>query len=548
VLTEIHISNFAIIEEQSISFGPGLNVISGETGAGKSIILQALELILGGRAKTQVVRAGAETCEVQALFDLSSFPQKMKAELPDIIAGDEVLLARAITNKGRSKVYINGRLGTLSLLEEVSHKLVNICGQSQHIRLLEPKYHLELIDGFAENQDLREIYSNNYSSWKTAKKQLTEVEQRMERNVLRKAELEQIVQELGELQLVPGIRDQLEADVKRSANAETLLKVGQAVLTGIVEEQGLEEKLGILSSSIQELIKLDDAVEEIAAVFESARTEFDEFSRNLAEYLSSIDLDREKLEALREQLAEIARLERKYRTNDTGLIELLREAQEELQLLDQGESIAVLKSNEQELFNLMKGAARRLTRSRVKAGRLFAQEVKAELAELNMSDAELKVNLDEDVFSETGQDRIEFFITTNKGEALRPLRQVASGGELSRIMLVLKKLLRDQTGVNVLVFDEVDSGVSGGVARAVGSKLKSLAEHSQVLCITHLPQVASLSDRHFLVEKQIGDRAVTVVRELEDQEKVDEIARMLAGYEITAASRESARELMSSKV
>ncbi|MDC0357916.1 DNA repair protein RecN [Oligoflexia bacterium] len=548
MLCELNISNFVIIENQTISFGDGLNVISGETGSGKSIVLQALELILGGRSKPRYIRKGADSWEIQALFRLDNIPRHIFDELPDIVRHDELVVSRSMNSAGRGKVYINGRLGTVSLLEEITRKIINICSQGQHVRLLDPKYHLELVDGFAGCREVLERYQDLYRDWKEADSYLQQLREKAEQNLLRRAELEFLVEELGAINLYPGVRQGLEAEVQKNSNAEALIRSANNISEQCNEESGLFANLGSIGSELGELEKVDgEGISEILELFHSAQAQLQELDGSLNDYVSKIDINEAKLEELRERLAELARLERKYKTDDEGLQKLLELAQAELVLFDNVENIdALAKEVEQKLAKAAQ-CAKELTRLRKAAARRLASSVQAELGELNMIDAQLSNTFEKCELGPKGQDRVEICIATNKGEPARPLRQIASGGELSRIMLVLKKVLREQSGVNVLIFDEVDSGVSGPVARAVGHKLKALAEQSQVVCITHLAQVASLAKHHFLVDKKVGARTKSVISELTEQEKVDEIARMLAGYKITSASRESARELLSSK-
>jgi DNA repair protein RecN (Recombination protein N) len=295
-----------------------------------------------------------------------------------------------------------------------------------------------------------------------------------------------------------------------------------------------------------EMHRLDPSIAKIQGEFETAKRSLLDSEIAVARYVDSLDVDASTLEALREELSELARLERKYRLDDAGLCDLKVRVARELNQLAGGEGYRDLERAVEKLYDEALAIGKELRKVRQKGAIELTKAVSADLKELNMQDASLQVRFGESEPTALGIDKTEFLISTNKGEPHGPLIQIASGGELSRVMLVLKKILRERSGVNVLIFDEVDAGVSGGVARSVGRMLKEISKCSQVVCITHLPQVASLSDRHFLVNKEVGDRAVTVVRELTSEEKVDEIARMLAGYKITDASRASALELITS--
>lgn len=549
MLSELTISNFAIIERQSLTFHPHFNVISGETGAGKSIILNALEFILGGKGSTALIRSGADQMEVQALFDLSEIPEAIRTDLPEIVGeGDELVVSRTQPREGRGKVLINGRLGTVSLLEEIVRKLVNICSQHHQTKLLDSKYHLELLDGYADNARLGDKVKEAYERWHTAKCELLSLQASEASGAQRREELQYTLEELEALpNLKAGRRAELEGEIKRIGNFERLNQAGQRALDLLTGEEGLGVKLREVSAVLAELRRYDAATATVINDFEVARDALTRSEIAIGRYVHTIDADTSSLEDLREELSEIARLERKYRTDDAGLCERRDKAREELARLGGGPGAQALERDVAAKLHDFKAQALELRKTRQKAAKTLTSSVTDALAELNMADARLEVRFGECDPTPRGLDRVDFLMSSNKGESHGALSQIASGGELSRVMLVLKKILREQSGVNVLIFDEVDTGISGGVARSVGRMLKDIASQSQVICITHLPQVASLSDKHFLVQKEIGDRAVTVVRALTDGEKVDEIARMLAGFTITEASRASARELIESR-
>jgi DNA repair protein RecN (Recombination protein N) len=548
MLTELTISNFAIIERQSISFHNGFNVISGETGAGKSIILNALEFILGAKGSPSMIRTGAESLEVQALFDLSVLPQDVRSELPEIVGeGDELVVLRLLPREGRGKVLINGRLGTVALLEEIVRKLVNICSQHHQTKLLDSRYHISLLDGFCDKPELLNRMREAHRAWSEKRAELLRVKEAFDQGAARRADLEHTHAELvGLPNLKAGRRKELEAEIKRIGNFERILELGQKLSDALSGEEGLSVRLKEVSGTMAEMHRLDPSIAKIQGEFEIAKRSLMDSEIAVARYVDSLDVDASTLESLREELSEMARLERKYRLDDAGLCELKERVSQELDALSGGAGYLELEREVARLLDVATQVGTELRKVRQKGAGELCKAVTAELRELNMQDASLQVRFSDSEPSPLGIDKLEFLISTNKGEPYGPLVQIASGGELSRVMLVLKKILRERSGVNVLIFDEVDAGVSGGVARSVGRMLKEISKCSQVVCITHLPQVASLSDRHFLVNKEVGERAVTVVRELTSEEKVDEIARMLAGYKITDASRSSAIELITS--
>jgi DNA repair protein RecN (Recombination protein N) len=548
MLSELTITNFAIIEKQSLSFHPRFNVISGETGAGKSILLHALEFILGGKGSASLVRSGADLMEVQALFDLAEISTDIRAELPEIVGdGDELVVSRTQPREGRGKVLINGRLGTVALLEEIVRKLVNICSQHHQTKLLDGRYHVELLDGFASLESQSVAMSAAYAEWQKAKRHVASLEEHAAKREERSRELDAIVEDLEELvELREGRRTELETEIRRIANAEKLISVSQRAIELCSGDSGLSGLIRELHHAVGEIARLDASAEGIVRDFEQSIDGLAECEIALGRYVNGLDVDAAALELMREELSELARLERKYRTDDKGLAELLRSARQERSQYDHEQGLRNARQTVESLAKEVQRLGEVVRLQRQKAAKKLTAAVNKELSELAMPDATLSVRFTPTEPTARGLDAIDFLISTNKGEPHAALSKMASGGELSRVMLVLKKILREQSGVNVLIFDEVDTGISGGVARSVGRMLKSISEQSQVLCITHLPQVASLSDKHFLVQKEVGERALTVVRSLTDTEKVDEIARMLAGFTITDASRASARELIES--
>lgn len=548
MIREIHIKNLAVIEEANISFGNGLNVITGETGSGKSILMHALEIILGGRPKGELVRSGATELEVSAVLDLSLLHESLRSRLPEVVKDErEVLIKRVIGPK--NKVYINGSIATVGLLAEITRGLVTLCSQSEHIELLDSRYHLYVLDSFARHDELLMKYRSIYDQYRSVDQRLKSFLQDSESEERKREEAKSLLEELSAVDVRDGLKDLLEAEVKRLTNSERLLEAAsefENVLGELTEYSLRISNLGV------EIGKLDNPGLGFLDDFNQALVGIESALRGVKRYRSDIDVDQEELESKRSRLSEIVRLERKYKTNDAGLVRLQSEAQELLGAFDDSGDIQGLTKERDKLFDQLLSLASKLSKSRQSAAKQIERELAFELRELNMKEVTFSVQVERIEPGPSGTDRIEILVSTNPGEVMKPLKGIASGGELSRIMLVLKKLLRDRGGVSVLVFDEVDTGVSGGVARAIGQKLRALAQDSQVLCITHLPQVASLADHHFLVRKDIKkvgkeDRAITGVYELSDQDRVEEIARMLSGFRVTDLARESAKELLSSK-
>ncbi len=543
MLSELQITNFAIIENQSIRFEAGLNVLTGETGSGKSIILAALELILGGRSSTQHIRTGHDALEVHALFDLTKLPAEKLSELPDIAQTEELAVSRILSRTGRGKVYINGALSTVAVLQEIGNRFINICSQSQHIKLLLPEFHLELLDGYLQEQVLKEQYRTAYTVWHDRQKELVELQKKFADREARQIWLEETIEELAAGAVQAGLRADLETRYKKYTLTTKLQDALQRAQEAFEDDDGLLSAVSRAQTAVSDLIKFEPGYSAAMQALMQAKEYILDADKILKR---SLDMaSDEDIELISEQLTTLARLERKHKTDDAGLAQILTNARQELARLGDSNSLAQITAEVAALLHTAEQLAERLSAKRLQASKKLAEQVSKELSELNMSGAKLSVSMTRKEMTQHGIDDVEFLLMSNPGEPPKPLRTIASGGELSRIMLVLKKILRDRSGVNVLVFDEVDTGISGGVARAVGQKLKSLSKDSQVICITHLPQVASYADHHLLVEKSGTKKVSTSVRELAQKgDRIEEIARMLSGFEVTESSKKSAEELI----
>jgi DNA repair protein RecN (Recombination protein N) len=548
MLLQLRIKNFAIIKEQEIEFGSGLNVISGETGSGKSLIMHALDFVLGGKLGTGFVRSGAKSLEVEAVFTLEGLPDEVRSELPDILDDEDFVVSRTAADSGKGKVYINGRLATAGVLRQVARTLVTICSQAEHIQLLDPKAHRTLLDNYAGTSKELESYQTVYNGWREVDQQLNEALDRFAKAESRRIDLEEELAVFRSIAIETGLRETLEEEIERLKSGELLRAEANEYLSLLLDERGLLSLLESLRGHARALAGIDPHLAFLEENQESAEAALTDCEQQLQSYMENFEVDDEALETTRERLAEVARLERKYRVTGDGLFEIYNAFEAELQNLPTPERIAVLERQKQELDKTLHKTASVLRLKREKAARDLEKKITVELAELNMAGAAVAAQFADVSPGKYGTEAVELMLRSNPGEPAKPLRKIASGGELSRLTLVLKKLLRDTARINVLVFDEVDTGISGSVARAVGAKLKSLAENSQVLCVSHLPQVASLADRNLLVEKSGTSRVESRVRLLEGEERVEEIARMISGFEVTEAAKESARELLTVNV
>ena len=556
MLTLLRIQNLAIVEQSEVEFGPGLNVLTGETGAGKSIILKAIDLLLGRRASSDILRSGTDRCTVEGLFriprELGRILREEHDELEEVLPEDEdeLLLRRIIDASGRSKVYVNGQLMALGGLASLSARLMDVTGQHQQHILFDPLHHRELLDAFGVSDELKARVAVDFAAYADAKRSLDRFLSDTETRAVRMEKLAAERDELSEAALQPGERAALDAELIKLASVETLGSTVQRCLELLEEsDDSLDEKLRALSLQLESAAAIDPALDEVVALVDAAAVQLSEAQLTLGHYGAKLEADPLRLEQLRDRLALVARLERKYARPGDEIIAYLETISAELAeyeggALDEGvlrkrlsEARATLDTSEQALTAARKAAAVRLSK-----------EVEREFPPLNMQRATFEVAVNPAPSSTAGADGVEFLLAANPGEPARALGKVASGGELSRVLLILKTVLNEQRAPGTQVFDEVDSGIGGAVAQIVGEKLLAVSRRSQVILITHAPQIASLADQHFLVEKRaIGDRTTSSIRVLNEHERVAQIAGMLAGKSISANFEQSAKELLATR-
>ncbi len=554
MLVDLFIRNFAIIEELQVSFGSGLNLISGETGAGKSIIIGAIGLLLGDRASAEMIRSSEETASVEAYFDIAEM-EALKEKLLelDLADGDELYVKRTISRSGKNKVIINGKMGNLGTLSSLCELLINISGQREHQLLLNKENHIDILDDFGSLRGLRQEYGGlfgRYLSLQTgleelkAKQARGEAEEELHRFQLKEITAADIKEKEDELLL---------EEKKIITHAQRLLALAEAGHEKLYGQQGsLLEGLRVVENNIREIRKIDEGLKIAVQDVESIYYQLEDVALSLRDYGKTLSFDPRRLEALEERLELLRQLKRKY----GGTLEEVfnKKAALEKSFCDrsclsdetEGQEKAVAEVRAQLSANAHLLSQKR----RVVAAELQAA-VEKEIHTLKMEQAAFRVSFQnmpeggENAFHLTGLDEVEFFLSTNRGEEMKPLARIASGGELSRIVLAIKKVLAGRGSAGTLVFDEVDSGIGGAVAEIVGDKLRDVAGHYQVICITHLPQIACFAHRHFLVSKHpSGDRTQTNIHCLSEEERLDEITRMLAGVELTEKAREHAREML----
>ncbi len=571
MLVELHIRNFAIIEELTLRFGEGLNVLTGETGAGKSIIIDAVSLLLGGRASTDVIRAGAELAEVEGHFHLGTraavINPLLEAEGLEG-EGDLLILAREIRRNGRHICRVNGRAVALSVLNEIGQRLIDIHGQGEHLSLLRVREHLELLDRYAGLEAERAEMARLVHTLRQVRAELADL-RRDERELARRIDLLTYqVQEIAAARLEPGEDEALEAERRRLANAEQLMhlatQVTQALENGSEEQMSAVDLLGQAMQMLARLARIDPDVEPMRQQIEDLSYQLSDVARELRRYRDRVEFNPARLAEVEERLELIHNLKRKYGDSIEEILAFGERAQAELDGITHAEErIAELEAEERQLLQAIGELGQRLSAARREAGARLAQAVERELDDLRMEHARFSVDLqwqddpegayvgDRRVaFDATGLDRVEFLISANPGEPLRPLARVASGGETARLMLALKAVLSRADETPTLIFDEIDVGIGGRVGAVVGHKLWGLTAPDaqgrrahQVLCVTHLPQLAAYGDVHYHVSKAVkGERTLTYVRRLEGDERVNELAAMLGAS--TAAGRASAAAML----
>ncbi|HET7587452.1 MAG TPA: DNA repair protein RecN [Gammaproteobacteria bacterium] len=555
MLTYIHIRDFAIIETLELDLGSGLSVLTGETGAGKSILVDALGFVLGDRAESGLIRHGAQQAEVTAEFDLADAPAAAawlaEQDLLDPEADGNCLLRRVLTAEGRSRGYVNGRPAPMQTLKAVGEQLVDIHGQHEHQSLLRPDVQMTLLDGFGRCETERDRVASLFRDWKTAADRLAALSIANDNRVERLDLLRYQVRELEALGLAPGEVVELDAEHARLANAGRLIEGCQAALDMLYEneEVSAQQLLASVEHVLRELAELDAELGPIADTAATAAVNAAEAADGLRHHLAALDIDPERLQWVESRIGSIHDLARKHRVAPEELPATLERLQAELEDLDQSEArLDALTRQVGQLEKDYRKAATGLHKARTKAAATLDADISAAMQELGMPGGRFAVEVElqtDGRFSAHGLDRIVFMVSANPGHPLRPLAKVASGGELSRIALAIQVIAARAGALPSLVFDEVDTGVGGGVAEIVGRKLRSLGEARQVLCVTHLPQVASQAHRHFRVDKQTEKAATrTTIAPLDQDERVEELARMLGGVKITDTTRKHAREMI----
>ena len=550
MLTHLHVKNLALIREVEIDFTEGLNILTGETGAGKSIVIGSVSLALGGKVSREMVRPGADYGLAELVFLVNREKQKEKLlELGITPEEDQVIISRKISD-GRSINKINGETVTLSQLRETASLLIDVHGQHEHQSLLQKKKHLEILDEFAKEElgPVKEKLAGAFQNWKKLKKQLQEAQMDEESRLREISLLEFETDEIGKAELVPGEDEELERRYRRMTNARKLMEAAGSAyaLTGYEEESGAGAVIGRAVRELQSAASFDEELSGLASLLSDVDGLLNDFNREMSDYLTSLEFDEKEFSETEERLNLLNYLKSRYGHTLEEILAYQEKQEQRLAALQDYDRYlqdleAQLKKAEEELQDLCAEASG----IRQRYGKMLCEKIKEHLIDLNFLNVEFEMAFEElPEYTAQGKDSAEFLISTNPGEPLRPLMKIASGGELSRIMLAIKTVLADRDEIDTVIFDEIDVGISGRTAQKVSEKMMLIGRTRQVICITHLAQIAAMADSHYRIEKQVEEGETrTQIRRLSEEESVQELARILGGAEITDIVVKNAAEM-----
>lgn len=548
MLSQLYIKNIAVIREADIEFGPRFNVFTGETGAGKTMLISAINGVLGARLSRDIIRSGEDSAAISALFTgISDAAAQRIEELGYDAADREVLISREIGAKNSCK--INGRPATMQILREIASELIDVHGQKDNHRLLDPQYHIEYIDDFGELTELRESYRSVYRQMQEIRKKLRAMQQSDREKEQRIALLQYQVNEIETANLQPGEDEELSQRRDTIRNAERILKLtaeAKGLLDGGEDSDGAANMLTQLAEVLGKLSRFVPELSDAAAQVTEVSYTIHDVSGEISRYLDHLDFDPHSLDEIEDRLELIQSFKRKYGASIEEILAYGQRAADQLREIQfSQEIIDDLVEQEKALLPQLAQAADELTSARHQAARNFLSRIKRELEFLNMPNVKLTVSADRCDYMPNGQDELELLISSNAGEAPKPLAKIASGGELSRVMLSIKNVLAEKDQVGTAIFDEIDTGVSGSAAQKIGKKLQEVSRNRQVICVTHLAPVAACGDSHLFIHKDVEEgRTYTRVDLLSEEERVREIARIVSGDDITETALNNAREML----
>lgn len=564
MIKSLEIKDYALIEHIQIEFFTGLNIITGETGAGKSILIDAMGLLLGDRASSEVVRKGAMKSVVEGIFDVTDNSLvKYILEENEIEYQNDLIIRREISQKGNNRCFINDTPVSLNLIKELGDILVDLHGQHEHQSLLRTETHIDFLDSYSNNSSLLQEYQSLFSKLKQKQKELSELLSK-ELSIKEKKDIYQFqLKEIDTINPQPNEDELLNNELNILENSERLFQLSDEIYSLLYDaENSIIDQIGDVRNKLHQLFSIDNSLVEFEKEFDTAYSILKEIASSIRKYKDRISLDTDEVESKRERLNIINLLKKKFGLSLEKIFELKENLIKEVNLADNfSDEIEKIKTEIIELKKKALNIGKEISVSRKKNAKKVENEVKSVLNtlginspsfEIRFSNIESNESLDDEKltigFNQKGIDEVEFFISTNPGEDLKPLAKVASGGEVSRIMLALKSALAKNDKLPLLIFDEIDTGISGRIAQKVGQTLFNLSQFHQIIAITHLPQIAAFANHHFTVEKiQTDGRAISQIRNLSDEERVFEIAKLISGDKVTDSSLQSARQLMSFK-
>ena len=553
MLYSLHVKNLALIKEQEIEFSKGLNILTGETGAGKSVIIGSVNLALGGKADASLIRTGEEYALVELVFGVENDLQRQLLKEMDIpVEEDGTLIMQRKIMPGRSVSKIGGENVSARQLKDISSILINIHGQNDHQELLHKKKHIEILDNYCE-AELADLFAElgiSYSHMKELEKELSETDIDESARLREQELLEYELREIEDAAPVPGEDEELENSYRKMVNAQKISGAVYQTAAMVNSGEGEENASDLVGRAVRELSSVasyDEELEDLLSQLSDIENLLTDFGHSIADYIDGLEFDDEKFRTTEDRLNTINHLKDKYGGSIDAVLKYMEDKQKRLVALSDlgAHRDGLLRELSEEKSKALL-LCRKISDVRKKGAKGLSEKLRAALVDLNFLDVkfEIDVKRDEEKITSRGYDDVEFMISTNPGEALRPLDQIASGGELSRIMLALKTVVADKDDISTLIFDEIDAGISGKTAWKVSQKLGELSKEHQIICITHLPQIAAMADTHFMIEKGLEDgRTVTSIYGLDEEASVRELARLLGGDTITDAVITNAREM-----
>ena len=550
MLNQLSVRNVAVIDKLDINLHDGVSVLTGETGAGKSIIIDSINMILGDRANKELVRYGTDKAVVQAVFDAPKSVINILEENDIDVEDETVIITRQVTKEGKSVARINGMVVTLNILREISDRLINIHGQHDNQALLTPIRHITFLDAYADNEEYINRYKGILSKKREIEKKISSLEMDEQEKMQRIDLLEYQVKEIKKASLEKDEEDDLREQRDIYTNAEQITKSVNEAYMNLYEGDEIQSAYDGISIAVNEISQISDLNPQLKSIYDTLNEimySLEDTAHEIKEFCETVEFDEQALNEIEERLDLISRLKRKYGNSIEEILEYLKKAESELNDIKlSDERTNELKEELKNITKELKEKGNVLTQRRENAAKVLEENIEKSLHELNMEKSKFKVNIENDgTFYDNGMDKVEFLISTNPGEPLKPLVKIASGGELSRVMLAIKSILADSDGVDTMIFDEIDTGVSGKAAMSIAKKLAVIAKNKQVICITHLPQLTAMADNHYLIQKNTdGELASTTLKELDEEGRELELARIIDGGEVTELALSHAKQML----